>query len=191
MSSYTYSGVSAGSWNSLIMCIKRDNEYVNKFIESLFVPISKTNSIEEIQYLLKHKTLENFDSSDFDFTKLHIGVTLYKNNKLQTKIYSNFLDLPDAINCCMASSHIPLITGNIIHKYKNILVFDGSIKSNPYLLNGDIVLEVKHDMWYTNTNSIIYKFIDAFSMEKNNMEKLYWSGYTDAKNNHHSFSRLH
>ena len=190
MSQYIYSGDSAGAWNSLLMCTNRDTKYVNNFIESLFVPVSRTKSIEEIQYLLKHKTLENFDSTDFDFTKLHIGVTKVTKKKLQTEIYSNFTDLPDAIDCCMGSSHIPLVTGKLIHRYKNNIVLDGALGSYPYLPNGHVVLHIKPDMWVSQPKSMVYNFVDAFTIGNNNMEKLYWSGFTDAEKKSRCFRHL-
>lgn len=190
MSQYIYSGASAGAWNSLIMCSNRDTKYVNNFIESLFVPVSRSKSIEEIQFLLKHKILENFNSTDFNFSKLHIGVTNISNRKIQTQIYSNFTDLPDAIDCCMGSSHIPLVTGKLIHRYKNNLVLDGAFSSNPYLLNENVILHVKPNMLKSTSKSNIYDFVDAFSIKTNNMEKLYWSGFTDAKINSHCFEHL-
>lgn len=194
MSQYIYSGASAGAWNSLIMSTNRDTKYVNNFIESLFVPVSRTKSVEEIQYLLKHKLLENFDSSDWDFSKLHIGVTRVADRKLQTEIHSNFTDLSDAIDCCISSSHIPLVTGKLIHRYKNSLVLDGGLGSNPYASSGQVVLHVKHNMWTKPVNptakSVILDFVDAFNVKTNNMEQLYWAGFTDAEKNLHNFKHL-
>ena len=59
----------------------------------------------------------------FDLKKIFIGVTTFKNFMPNIQIYSDFDDLEDAINCCMASSHIPLITGGISNRYKDMFSF--------------------------------------------------------------------
>lgn len=189
MDHYIYSGASAGAWNSLIMCSNRDDKYVNKFIESLFVPVSRTKSIEEIQYLLKHKLLDNFDSSDFDFTRLHIGVVTIKDKQVKTQIYTNFTDLTDAIECCMSSSHIPFVTGKFIKKYREHLVFDGGFSSYPYIKSDDYILHIEPSIW-TNKKFIVNEFIECFSINSNNPEKLYLTGYLDAQKNDRDFSHL-
>jgi predicted acylesterase/phospholipase RssA len=183
MDHYIYSGASAGAWNSLIMCAKRDNKFINQFIESLFIPISQSKSIGKIQDLLKHKFIDNFDSSDFDFSRLHIGVVTIKDRQLKTEIYTNFTDLTDAIECCISSSHIPLVTGKFIKNYKNHFVFDGGFSSEPYIKSSNYVLYVEPNMWTDKKNKkfIINEFINNFSISKNNPIQLYHDGYLDAK----------
>jgi predicted patatin/cPLA2 family phospholipase len=192
MDHYIYSGASAGAWNSLIMCSKRDNKFVNQFIDSLFVPVSRSKSIEEIQYLFKHKLLDSFDSSDFDFSRLHIGVVTLKDRQVKTQIYTNFTDLTDAIDCCMSSSHIPLITGKFVKNYRNHLVFDGGFSSDPYIKSSNCVLHIEPNMWTDKKDQkfIVNEFIDNISMNRNNPEQLYQAGYLDAEKNVHDFAHL-
>ena len=174
------------------MCSKRDNKFVNQFIDSLFVPVSRSKSIEEIQYLFKHKLLDNFDSTDFDFSRLHIGVVTMKDRQVKTQIYNNFTDLSDAIECCMSSSHIPLITGKLVKNYRNHLVFDGGFSSDPYIKSSNCILHIEPNMWTDKKDqkSIVNEFIDNLSMNKNNPEKLYKAGYSDAEKNIHNFVHL-
>jgi predicted acylesterase/phospholipase RssA len=192
MDHYIYSGASAGAWNSLIMCSKRDNKFVNQFIDSLFVPVSRSKSIEEIQYLFKHKLLDSFDSSDFDFSRLHIGVVTMKDRQIKTQIYTNFTDLTDAIECCMSSSHIPLVTGKLVKNYRNNFVFDGGFSSDPYIKSSNYILYVEPNMWTDKKDQkfIVNEFIDNFSMSRNNPEQLYMAGYSDAIKNDHYFAHL-
>lgn len=194
MNNYIYSGASAGAWNSLIMCSTRDTKFVNGFIDSLFVPVSRAKSIEEIQWVFKHKLLESFDSSDFDFSRLHIGVVVYKNKRLETQIYSRFDNLSDAIDCCTSSSHIPLITGKLIKNYREQLVFDGGFSSDPYIKSANCVLHVSPNMWADikpDSNGFsIGEFINNFSLSRNNPKELYALGYADAQANSHDFTQL-
>jgi len=193
MDQYVYSGASAGAWNGLIMCSNRDNKTINKFIDSLFIPVFRAKSIEEIQWTFKHKLLDNFDSSDFDLSRLHIGVVVYKNKRLETQIYSQFDSLADAIDCCMSSSHIPLVTGKFLKYYKEQWVFDGGFSSEPYA-GTSCVLHISPHMWSEKQPDAsifnINDFINNFSMSKNNPEELYQAGYSDAHTKAHCFSHL-
>ena len=193
MNQYIYSGASAGAWNCLLMCCKKDKYYVNNFVESLFEPLGKTKSITEIQIIFAKKLLENFSSGDFDFSRLHIGVTSLEDKNIQTNIYSNFPDLNDAIECCMASSHVPLITGGLVKKYRGKLSFDGGFSSYPYLQipNKKPLVHIKPGMWNKDSKHLVFELVDCFSMEKNNMEQLYRKGLFDAEKNINYFKHLH
>jgi hypothetical protein len=115
-----YSGASAGAWNSLFMCYKGDPiTFVYNILDS---DIKKIKSIKEIQKSIKCKLLHDYNDNDFDFTKLFIGVTTFRNYTRCIYIYYDFETLEDAINYCIASSHIPLITGGITNKFNGIFI---------------------------------------------------------------------
>lgn len=189
MDEYIFSGASAGSWNSLFMCYKGDA--LNLVYNLLDYNIKKARSITELQYCMKYKLLSTFKDDDFDFKKIFIGVTTFKYLKPITNIFSDFSDLDDAINCCMASSHIPLITGGITNRYNNMYAFDGGFSSYPYLNIKKSVLHISPSMWEniqsnnpTNFKSCIKtlkKYSEFFSLSKNNLLELFDNGYQDAK----------
>ena len=54
-----------------------------------------------------------------------IGVTCIKETEIFTNIYTEFEDLEDAIDCCIASSNIPFVTGMCESNYKDQLSLDG------------------------------------------------------------------
>lgn len=184
-----FSGASAGSWNSLFMCYKGDTlSFVYNFLDE---NIRRAKTITELQYFFKYKLLSAYKESDFDLSKLFIGVTTFRNFSPRINIYSDFEDLEDAINCCMASSHIPLITGGLTNRYKNMFSFDGGFSNNPYL-NKEKLLHISPSMWNDikeNTKSIkrnvktLFKFSEFFSISKNNLLELFDNGYQDAKKN--------
>jgi hypothetical protein len=194
---FIYSGASAGAWNALFMCYKGDTM---KFIYDLLEQnIKKAKNAEELQYYLKYKLLSKYKDSDFDLTKLYIGVTTFKNFSPRINIYSDFENLEDAINCCIASSHIPLLTGGITNRYKNMYSLDGGFSNYPYL-SKDRILHISPSMW-NNINSeeknpikktilSIKKFFEFFSLSKNNLLELFDNGYQDAKNNKEYFDNL-
>jgi len=190
MNNYIYSGASAGAWNSLFMCYK--GEPLNFVYSLLDYNIKKTRSIIELQYYMKYKLLSKFKDEDFELEKIFIGVTTFKYLKPITNIFSNFTDLDDAINCCMASSHIPFITGGITNRYNNIYAFDGGFSSYPYLNKKYSVLHVSPSMWdkidsKNNEKTLktivkpFKKYSEFFSLSKNNLLELFDNGYQDAK----------
>lgn len=187
-----FSGASAGAWNSLFMCYKGNSlSFVYNFLDT---NIRKAKSITELQYFFKYKLLSNYKNDDFDLKKIFIGVTTLKNFIPNVNIYTDFEDLEDAINCCMASSHIPLITGGITNRYKNMFSFDGGFSSYPYL-DKDRIIHISPSMWdelkNKKNNKTISKqkilnlktFSEFFSMSKNNLLELFDNGYYDAKIN--------
>jgi len=195
-----FSGASAGAWNSLFMCYKGNDPlaFVYNFLD---VNIRKAKSITELQYFLKYKLLSSYKIDDFDLRKLFIGVTTFKRFIPNINIYTDFEGLEDAINCCMASSHIPLITGGITNRYKNMFSLDGGFSNYPYL-DKERLLHISLSMWDeikgNNTNKSflkqnllnIKKFSDFFSLSKNNLLELFDNGYQDAKNHKQYFDNI-
>lgn len=198
MDNYIYSGASAGSWNGLFMCYKGEPlDLVYKLIDS---NIKKATNILDLEYFMKYKLLTTYKEKDFDLRRLFIGVTTIKNFKTATNIFSDFENLEDAINCCIASSHIPLITGGITNKYHNMFTFDGGFSRYPYLENENLVLHISHNMWnkivvkpknsIKKTIEIIKNFSEFFSITNKNFLELFDDGYQDAKKHKKYFDLL-
>jgi len=191
-SNLIYSGASAGAWNSLFMCYK--GEPLSFVYNLLDYNIKKTKSITELEYYLKYKFLSKYKDSDFELNRLFIGVTTLKNFSPCINIISDFETLEDAINCCFASSHIPLITGTLTNKYHNMFTFDGGFSDYPYL-DKETLLHITPSMWKNKNNNSnsnskmcrvynkIKNFSDFFSISKNNLIELFDDGYQDAKSN--------
>jgi hypothetical protein len=190
MENYIFSGASAGSWNALFMCFKNDTK---QFVFTLLsdYKLSQVKSINELEYYLKYKLLLQYNSSDFDLRRLFIGVTTLQNFRPVTNIFSDFNNLEDAINCCIASSHIPLITGGLTNRYHNKYVFDGGFSKYPYLNFTENVLHITPGMWKkinNKNNQFLNKFasldiiIELFLItKKKNYMQLFDYGYQDAK----------
>lgn len=193
---YIFSGASAGAWNSLFMCYKKDpRDFIFKILNS---NIAKAKNIYDIEYIIKYKLLEMYTDNDFDLQRLFIGVTSLQRFRPVTNIFSDFDNLEDAINCCIASSHIPLVTGGFTNRYHNMYTFDGGFSQYPYLNIKKPVLHVSPSMWKdietnkTDPDTKIQqkiKMINAFykliseNKKDFNFMKLYDDGYNDAKQN--------
>jgi len=190
MENYIFSGASAGAWNALFMSFKNDTK---QFVFNLLsdYKLSQVKNINELEYYLKYKLLVQYNSTDFDLRRLFIGVTTLQNFRPVTNIFSDFNNLEDAINCCIASSHIPLITGGLTNRYHNKYVFDGGFSKYPYLNFTENVLHITPGMWKKLNNKnkqFLNKFasldiiIELFLItKKKNYMQLFDYGYQDAK----------
>jgi len=190
---YIFSGASAGAWNSLFMSYKGDPlEFISNIMDPTI--INKTGSIFEVEFLLKMKLLQTYKSEDFDMNRLFVGVTTYNKLNFNTNIFTDFDNLEDAVNCCIASSHIPLITGGIFNKYHNMYSFDGGFSEFPYLNVMKPTMHITPSMWepkkkvFKNPNvynkiQTFYNTTTLFSREKYDLFELFDNGYNDAKKN--------
>jgi hypothetical protein len=189
---YIFSGASAGAWNALLMTYKHNvSEIVNVLIND---ECSKIKDAYNLEKYLKRQIVQHYKSEDFELEKLFIGLTIISNYRIKTNIYSDFESLDDAIECCIGSSHIPYVTGNLINTYHNIYTFDGGFSKYPYLNVSSPVLRITPSMWKhinnTNTSSInkeerlnISDYTTLFSRGKYNFRLLYEQGYNDSKAN--------
>lgn len=176
LNEYIFNGASAGAWNSLLMVYKNDH---NKLITEIFNHIKKnqTNCIKTTQLNIKNTILSNTHSNDFELDKLFITVCVWDNGKINNYIYTDFETLECAIECCIASSNIPLLTGNLIYKYKGKISFDGGFlkKSHITIKNPD----------FTITNTLFGKkrFFTSLFDSRKNISNLYIEGLNDTLNN--------
>ena len=129
------------------MCFKGNHTDIVNDILSM----DYTQPLAITKQTIKNNIIEKYNTADFELEKLKIGLTeLGKYNKLKLRytIYDSFFDLEDAIDCCMASSHVPFLTGEqIFKKYKNKLAFDGGLKKNSYKKPKSSVLHISSKIW--------------------------------------------
>lgn len=184
LDNYIFTGASAGAWNSLILCFNGDTNEIEKYL--LDSHIQNSTSIYNMEQLLKKKLLQNYNSNHFDLKRLFIGVTTIDNYHHNTTIFTGFNNLEDAINCCIASSHIPLVTGGLKHVYQNFIAFDGGFSKYPYLNITKPVLHITPSIWAKNENNKKIRLIDyttLFSKNKFIFSEMVENGYQDALNN--------
>jgi hypothetical protein len=181
---YIFSGASAGAWNSLLMTYRYDiRDFKNHIADDA---IQNAKSISEVESLIKQRLLRSYNTEDFDLDRLFIGVTTF-SHKPHTSIYTQFVTLEDAIDCCIASSHIPLITGNLTHIYNNLVSFDGGFSRYPYLGIAKPVLHIYPSLWRPKTKTnhwkTVHDYTTLFSKDRYKFSELYDNGYNDAEAN--------
>ena len=191
LSNFVFSGASAGAWNSLLMSFKYDMEVFKYHI--MDDAIQHAKSISEMEQQFKYKLLHYYKTDDFDLDKLFIGVTAVKEKQPRTMIYTQFETLEDAIDCCIASSHIPWLTGNFTHKYNNMLTFDGGFSKHPYLNISKPVLHITPSIWIPQkptSMKTIHDYTTLFSKDLYQFIEIYDKGYADAYKNKDFLDKL-
>jgi hypothetical protein len=183
---YVFSGASAGAWNSLMLAYKHDTTKIKRDV--LDYSLRNTNSILQIENTIKERLLMYTKIEDYDIQKVFIGTTTFSGFGSNTTIFYDFNNLEDAINCCIASSHIPLITGGFTNKYKNTYTFDGGFSKYPYLDIYKPAIHITPSMWKIKRKkpsiiTDIHEHTTLFSKHKFDFIELYQSGYEDAHKN--------
>lgn len=183
LENFLFSGASAGAWLSLFLCYRGDISDIEKLL--IDPKLENTNSISKMQSLMKHRILTKFNTDDFDLRRLFIGVTTAGKCSVSNVVYCDFEDLEDAVNCCIASSHIPFITGKLYNKYRGKYTFDGGFSSYPYLNTSTPHLHITPFFW----DKMVYSKIDIetyatmFSRDKYNFVNLIENGYFETFEN--------
>ena len=184
LTDYIFSGASAGSWNSLFLAFQGNN---TEFIQRILDPqIYNVSTILQIEKNIKNSILTHYNSSDFDLSRINIGVsTLTFPFRVKLRIYNEFDTLEDSLNACIASSHIPFITGGLVHIYRKRLTFDGGLFSYPYVKYIRPSLFIMPSLWnssLTNSNCSLRNFMNSHST-KVNVSELFEAGYNDSLQN--------
>jgi hypothetical protein len=187
LSNCVFTGASAGAWNALFMCCNRDHD---TFIDKLFETQINLKKLKTTEENIKHTILSSYSATDFDFEKLYIGVTSFHKYHVQTHIYNHFYDLEDAIDCCIASSHIPFLTGDLLHIYNGINSFDGGFSNYPYLHIKKPLLHITPDMWHPKQKSFEKFYRSFFPDDHHSTVDLYTNGYSDSLQNKHFLDSL-
>lgn len=192
LSYYVFSGASAGAWNSLFLSLKENDQL---FIDEILkIDIKNIKSIYKLEKQIKSFILDNYDDTMFDINRLYLGVTVLEKSDLKLCVYNDFTSLEDTIDCCIASSHIPFVTGGPFNIYRNKFSFDGGFYSYPYLNVSTPSLIIERDLWDKKDKSevsdarvavINCSFDTLFNLNKVNftLSELYERGYNDSKKN--------
>ena len=179
LSDALFYGASAGSWNSLYLSNKANDDIMFDFIKKL--QSSNFNNMYEIELAIYNYVLSNQINEDFDLDKLNICVSVFNKRKFTKTIYNNFIDLEDTMNCCMASSHIPYITNpSLYYTYRNMPSIDGGFFENPHPNQLYPNLIIDSNIW----NNTYIKNHGFFSdIKKTPIQKFIEYGYEDSYKN--------
>jgi hypothetical protein len=200
-----FSGASAGSWFSLLMTYRGNH---TELLEELGVlkPNFVHQNLKQMQRSVSRTLVEKYTDTDFDLKRLFVGVTRFRPFYVDTDIYSDFHDLKDAVSCCKASSHIPLITGGLVRTYDREWTFDGGFSVYPYLNDSEPSLHICTEVWFDdkekrrerwNRQNPLWKNVrlvmeqtTLFSRDQYHLLELYRTGYEDSARNHATLAQI-
>ena len=124
----------------------------------------KNKNSGELLHVIKNLLIHHYSETDFDINRIFIGISTFT----QTNIHTDFDNLRDALDCSIASSNVPFITGSIFQKYRNIVSYDGIFSKCPYLTETP-TLHIHPNMWGQNE----YLPFNLFKKDCMNLEKLF------------------
>ena len=178
---YNFYGSSAGAWNTLYLALPLDDEkYFDKLIQ---IKKKDFKNLYELQNKFKSILLEEEKFHLIPLNKkCNICFSQFKGYRFKKVIKNEFNNLRDILNCCTASSHLPIISNkNIFYYYQKEKCIDGGLFRTNYPKNIKPDLIISYKMFKN-------KEIDKFSSYKNlNIEKLIYHGYKDASINSNYF----
>lgn len=226
VSEFYFSGASAGAWNALLFTYRGNlTDFMWRLIGSKPV-VTQNETIRDYKYHLKRTVLENYTAADFDLARVFVGVTtaspiprilpnkvtviegpLHKEEVhtakmfVKTSIYSQFATLEDALDCCIASSHIPFFMGRVFHVYDNQVAFDGGFSDYPYYVEAQPVLNITSNMWNRSFAwppgslpkkrlTILEDYRSILSKDRYDFWELFRDGYEDSARNRAILDRI-
>lgn len=206
LSNWIFSGASAGAWNCLFMSYKHNDD---RFLKTI-LNINTTNIRQaiELEYLLKDIILSKYTIDDFELQQMYVGVFTFDNNEFKPEIYNDFVDLYDALDCCIASSHIPIVSGKFFNYYRDKISLDGGFVKEPYLKSINSSLHITPTIWKTDEPYIglNFKILDMIknkeykilieqlkgflNVTELNPKELYLEGYLDTLENKQKLDKI-
>jgi predicted patatin/cPLA2 family phospholipase len=173
-------GFSAGSINNLYMNIIREKDV--HFLRTL-IQIKLNNNIKKFLKNIIDSIDREFTDKDFNFNHIHTGVC----HSDGMTIYNKFLNLKDALDCCVSSSFIPFITSkDIFCFYKYKLCLDGGVCYHEYKeKRRENTLVINHYMFKRYKKPKIR--FHGMTTKNVNPYQMYLYGYHDARKNHDYF----
>ena len=175
LNNYHFVGASAGAWNTLLYAYNKDDceNIVDILLQSNFT----AHSIYQLQYQVKNLLLNNFKTEDFDFTNIYICVCTLTTTGIKSIFIHDISTLEQAIDCCISSSHIPFITGGLLHEYSEKYLFDGGMLPFPPKFI-DYYFQIHCGIWGTKLKDML-----TYPDNTTYFKDLYLKGYADTKEN--------
>ncbi len=183
MSQYDFSGISAGSWCSMFLASNITGVQMDNIIDDLLEGIKENDNFwTKGSELAKNIILsKNFD---IDYSRLKIGITQLTPFPKKTYV-TEFNNKEDVIDACIASSHIPILSGNIATNYKDVLSLDGALWGEGKLVRRNAILNFSPDIWGKK-----YEIDNLLDFNASNIKIFYEEGYNDTKRNKNMLDQL-
>lgn len=183
---FEFYGSSAGSWNALFLSFKWDN---HEFLDNIKrMEQTQFDSLYSLQRSIGDKILKTYSDNDFHMEKINICVGSIQKLKIKQNMYSDFNNLKDVVDCCIASSHIPYISKRTLFQmYREKSCFDGGFFRTMKNKDNEIIipqLTIYPGIWQN-------KELNAFdTLQKLNISNLINKGYEDSLKNREVLNKV-
>tara|TARA_Y100000389_G_scaffold204968_1_gene261382 strand:- start:7546 stop:8256 length:711 start_codon:yes stop_codon:yes gene_type:complete len=129
ISDYQVIGSSAGAWNTIPFTLTND-ELNDKFLNEIFSYFE--NVVENKQKISLYNIQKDIKGicekcEKIEYHKINIVSNNLSLRGFRPVLINNFSNMDDVTNYCIASSHIPYLTGNILCRINKKLYFDGGL----------------------------------------------------------------
>lgn len=172
-------GASAGAWNALPMVYKGSIHDITQDILCNYHRIDGDDEITSI-YQLQHNIQElittHYEEEDFDLNRVNIATSGLTKTGFEQLIICDISTLQQATDSCIASSHIPFITGKV-PKINDKRLFDGGFQKFPPEDINDYLC-ITPNIWERAVNEQFQEYLNIKNLKT--FEKLYEKGYKDS-----------
>lgn len=131
LSNYNFIGSSAGSWLAVYLASDISSDNIQKIIDNYSEKFESNNKnfLYKWHYtgdFLKDEYIKYINNQESITNDKHIkiSVTRYKDRKLINELLDDYNNIEELLELCKYSSYIPLLTGNNLPKYNDIITID-------------------------------------------------------------------
>ena len=175
-------GASAGAWNSLPMVYKGSIHDIAQDILCNYRRIAGEDDVTSI-YQLQHNIQElittHYDDNEFDLHRINIATTGISKRGLEQLIICDISTLHQATDSCIASSHIPFVTGKVPRINEKKLYDGGFKKFPPEEMHQS--LNITPNVWENASQEHFQELLNIKNLKA--FEALYEKGYDDTRRN--------
>ena len=175
-------GASAGAWNALPMVY---NGPINDVVQDILCNYraidgdGDVSSIQQLQRNIQELITTNYKEDDFDLERINIATTRVIKTGFEQLIICDITTLQQATDSCIASSHIPFVSGKV-PKINNKRLYDGGFQKFPPE-NIQECLNITPNMWETNQKEEYHELLNIKNLHA--FESYYEKGFKDSQNN--------
>lgn len=184
---YKITGISGGSWCSLLYSLEDDLTDYDKIWDYSIgdddVKVRLNTNIGDFQNMMLKNLKKRYKNGSVEKLKnMSIITSRFDNQKMTifNEKISKFNDIEDAINYCSCSSYIPYLSGALMCKeYDNKYYMDGEVTKslNDYTQKNNTI-NIHRNMW-----SQKFKFNNIIYSDKKVAKDLFEKGWEDTERN--------
>ena len=177
-------GASAGAWNALPMVYKGP---INDVVQDILCNYrnidgdgdGEVSSINQLQRNIQELITTNYKDDDFDLERINIATTRVIKTGFEQLIICDITTLQQATDSCIASSHIPFVTGKV-PKINNKRLYDGGFQKFPPE-NIQDCLNITPNIWETSPSEHFQELLNIKNLHA--FETYYEKGFEDSQKN--------